>query len=214
MVGPDKAPIEAPSHLLIRWLTSEQMRSLIENDRIRPSWKHFLPSLGKFRNGICFDMMTTSHWRADHKRIGIVIESTDLPQHVKAHAIEGHKVYTLSESLQWAFDPVKRREDIAQAKKNMDFYSARPDEMFVLGTIDDLGRRLKGIVVIDPAKKLGPKVSVELQEFSKSNRIPVATLTAEEFGNLRSNHSVMRQCFDAKLGAMAVQHAHAKQARP
>lgn len=80
------------------------------DNQIRPSWKHFVPQIGKVRTGICLDMLTTSNWRAPHKRIGFVLDAQELAASLPVWEIEGHKVYCLSESMRCVFDTAEIRK--------------------------------------------------------------------------------------------------------
>jgi hypothetical protein len=72
----------------------------------------------------------------------------------------------------------------ARADKGVD--SDSPDELFVLGTIDSLGRRLKGIVVLETGRELGPACRVELDKFCEANCVDVLKVTRDEFSALRN----------------------------
>jgi hypothetical protein len=170
---------------VVRWVTSEQARRYMEYDQIRPSWKHFVPHLGKVRTGICFDMLTTSNWRESSKRIGFVFDTDELPAGVQSHELEGHKVYSLTESLRWVFDKEELKKRIQEAKVNSNFYSGTPDELFVLGAVDSLGSRLKGVVVLETGRDLGPACRVELEKFTELNNVPVLRCTLDEFSDIR-----------------------------
>lgn len=194
-----------PSKLVVRWVTNEQARRYVEYDHIRPSWKHFVPELGQTRVGICFDMMTTSHWRTE-QRIGLVIETKDIPESVRSYEFEGHKVYCLSERLPWEMDVVKRRELIQDAKKNSAQYSANPDELFVAGTIDSLGKRLSGVVLLDTGRKMGSKVEAEVREFCAKHQVSVLDITPDEFSDLRSVPGRLRESLGPRAKHAATSH--------
>jgi hypothetical protein len=170
---------------VIRWVTSEQARRYMEYDQIRPSWKHFVPHLGKVRTGICFDMLTTPNWREPSKRIGFVVDTDALPSGVQSYELDGHKVYSLTESLRSEFDKNEFKKLTQEAKANSTFYSGSPDELFVLGTISSLGSRLKGVVVLETGRDLGPACRVDLLRFTELNKIPVLRCTWDEFSDLR-----------------------------
>lgn len=172
-------------NLVVRWVTSEQARRYMEYDQIRPSWKHFVPQLGKVRTGICFDMLTTSDWRESSKRIGFVFDPDDISTDVQSCEIVGHRVYELTERLRWVFDKAEMRKLIQEAKDKSGFYSDSPDELFVLGTIDSLGQRLKGVIVLQTGRELGPACSVELDKFTKAYDVPVLKVTLDEFSTIR-----------------------------
>lgn len=171
--------------VVVRWVTSEQARRYMADDQIRPSWKHFVPQLGKARTGICFDMLTTSDWRAPSKRIGFVIDTDEIPAGVQSCEIVGQRVYVLTEKLRWMTDKAEIRKLVQGEKDKSGVDSDSPDELFVLGTIDSLGRRLKGIVVLETGRELGPACLVELDKFCEANCVDVLKVTRDEFSALR-----------------------------
>lgn len=194
-----------PSKLVIRWVTAEQARRYVEYNQIRPSWKHFIPELGQTRVGICFDMMTTSSWRFE-QRIGLIIETQDLPEKVKSFEIEGHKVYCLSERLSSPMQSDRRRELVIHSKQNSAQYSVDPDELFVAGTIDSLGSRLSGVVLLDTGRKMGPKVDAEVRGFCSEHQVPVLDVTPDEFSDLRAVPGRLRESLGLRVKHAAVSH--------
>lgn len=171
--------------LAVRWITSEQCRRYIEYDQIRPSWTHFLPQLERTRVGICFDMLTNSNWRGFSKRIGFVINSDELPKGVQSFEIVGERIHDLTDQLRWVFDKAEFRKLVQEAKSRLGFYTDSPNELFVLGTIDSLGQRLKGVVQLDTGKPLGPRCQAELSAFAAANNIPLLNVTPDEFSAIR-----------------------------
>lgn len=172
---------------MVRWVTTEQARRYMMYDQIRPSWQHFVPQIGKARTGICFDMMTTSNWRESSKRIGFVIDKDDLPSGSISFEIDGNRVFNLTERLRWMFDKTQIRDVLKEIKANLAFYTQDVDELFVLGTIDKLGSRLKGVIALDTGRRMGPKCEAELMEFTTTNRIPLLNVKVDEFSSLKND---------------------------
>lgn len=198
------APPDAPQWpLVIRWVDPAQARRYLQDNQILPSWRHFIPALGKARNGICFDLMTHANWRAPHRRIGLLIDTTKLPEKTPCHAIDGHKVYCLSEQMRWQ-TPQEQRAAAKEARANAHLYSGRADELFVTGTIDRLGSRLSGIVLLETDRKLGPKLQAEMSAFCADHRIPVLAMTSEAFSAAKCAKGGVRQALSAQAARLEI----------
>jgi len=175
-----------PSRLVVRWVSAEQARHHVEYNQIRASWKHFVPELGRTRVGVCFDLLTTANWRDGTKQVGIAIDTASLPPTAQRFEFDGHKVFCLSERLAWEFDHAKRLTLMREARKHHDLYTRFPDELFVTGTIDALGERMSGIVLMNAGRKLGPKCDSEIRDFCNRHGKPVLELTPQEFSDARN----------------------------
>jgi hypothetical protein len=149
---------------------------------MRPSWSHFVPQLGKTRNGICFDMMTTSSWRGDYS-IGFLMRPQDLPLPQSAYAFEGHRTYCLASRLQWTRDKGLLHQELVAVQANLQDYVARPDELFVTHTVDNMGSRLCGIVLLSDLN--APVFDAELREFVARHSVPLLEMSKDKFFDVR-----------------------------
>jgi hypothetical protein len=172
----------ASCNLVARWTSPTTARRYLEQNQMRPSWSHFVPQLGKTRNGICFDMMTTSSWRGDHS-IGFLTRPQDLPQPRNAYAFEGHRTYCLASRLQWTLDKGRLHQELAAVQANLQDYVARPDELFVTHTVDNLGERLCGIVLLSGLN--APVFDGELREFVARHNVPLLEMSRDKFFDVR-----------------------------
>lgn len=172
----------ASCQLVARWVDPTTARRYLEQNQMRPSWTHFVPQLGKTRNGICFDMMTTSSWRGD-RSIGFLLRPQDLPQPQNAYAFEGHRTFCLQSRLHWTLDRDLLQKELASVQANLRDYIGRPDELFVTHTVDKLGERLRGIVLL--AGLQAPVFDVEVREFAQRFNVPLLELSKDEFFEAR-----------------------------
>lgn len=160
--------------LVVRWEEGQRVRWCLANNSMQPSWKHFVPQLGRFRNGICCDPETHSRWRAPGRKVGLVFDLLRLPAGLKWFALDGNAVHTLSDTLTWAPTPQHFQELAVEAQRNPARYTSMTDEVFIAGRLPVLTSTLVGIVVVlRDGERLGPKLACEIAVYAASNSIPV-----------------------------------------
>lgn len=169
--------------IVARFGDHNRLLRIFERNRINPSWRHFVPQLGRMRTGICFDLLTTSNWRGDH-RIGVLIDAAKLPTTVKSFEFEGHKVYNLTSRIPWA-SPESARDMVEEVKSNINFYTKEPDELFVVHPILDLGSVMHAIVMIKGDRAFDEKTELAIKDYSKNHHVPVLNFTIEKWWDYR-----------------------------